>query len=73
MNQEYLQQLLQMLKEYIPIFNNWESTKEEEKDKYNYIYLSRIYINLIDILINNNIIERYGIKKYKIIETGEII
>ena len=65
--------LLKLYREYIEIFNNWQFTKDEKKDNYNWTYLVRILYNLTDILVDNNIIERYGIKHYKIVETGEII
>ena len=65
--------LLELYREYIDIFNNWQFTKDEKKDNYNWTYLVRIFYNLTDILVDNNIIERYGIKHYKVIESGEII
>ena len=67
------QDLLRVYKEYIDIFNNWETTKDETIDQYNMERLMKIYIYLTDILEKNGIIEKYGIKKYRIIESGEII
>lgn len=65
--------LLELLKQFKDIFNNWEIEKNEEKANFEYERLARIYLDIIDILINANIIEKYGIKKYKIIENGELI
>ena len=67
------QNLLTLYKDYIKIFNNWETTKDETIDQYNMERLMKIYIYLTDILEKNGIIEKYGIKKYIIIESGEII
>ena len=67
------QNLLTLYKDYIKIFNNWETTKDETIDQYNMERLMKIYIYLTDILEKNGIIEKYGIKKYRIIESGEII
>ena len=60
--------LIKLYKEYIDIFNTYEIV-----DDIDYIYLTRIYQNLTDLLVKNKIIERYGIKNYKIVESGEII
>ena len=67
------QDLLRVYKEYIDIFNNWETTKDETIDQYNMERLMKIYIYLTDILEKNGIIEKYGIKKYRIIESGELL
>ena len=67
------QNLLTLYKDYIKIFNNWETTKDETIDQYNMERLMKIYIYLTDILEKNGIIEKYGIKKYRIIESGELL
>ena len=67
------QDLLRVYKEYIDIFNNWETTKDETIDQYNMERLMKIYIYLTDILEKNGIIEKYGIKKYRIRESGELL
>jgi len=68
-----IKDLLELYKQFVPIFNNWEPTHNEEIDFYNYSRLVRIYNSLLDILEKGNIIEPYGIKKYKVIESGEIL
>lgn len=65
--------LLKLYKEYIKIFNNWETTKNEDIDYANYDLLIKIFHNLTDLLVWNNIIEKEGIKHYRVIESGEII
>ena len=65
--------LLKIYKEYIGIFNNWESTKKAEVDAANYNLLINIFHNFTDLLIWNNVIEKDGIKHYKVIKTGEKI
>lgn len=72
MNKQF-KDLLELYKTFIIIFNNWETTKNEEEDLSNYIHLQKIFLNLTDLLLENNIIEKYGIKKYKVVESGEII
>lgn len=72
MNKQY-KDLLDLYKKYIVIFNNWETTKNEDIDYANFDLLVRIFHNLTDLLICNNIIEKEGIKHYRVIETGEII
>ena len=72
MNKQF-EDLLELYKTFIIIFNNWETTKNEEEDLSNYIHLQKIFLNLTDLLLENNIIEKYGIKKYKVVESGEII
>lgn len=72
MNRQY-EDLLKVYKDYIKVFNNWETTRDTEKDYYNYGKLVNTFYNLTDLLIANNIIEKYGIKHYKVIESGEII
>lgn len=62
--------LLKLYKEYIVIFNNWTNDRETLQD---YHKLVRIYLALTDLLLDNNIIEHYGIKKYRVVESGEII
>ena len=65
--------LLKLYKEYIKIFNNWESTKNKDVDYANYDLLIKIFHSLTDLLVWNNIIEKDGIKHYRVIKTGEII
>lgn len=65
--------LLKLYKDFIEIFNNWESNDTEDKNFSNYDLLARTYSNLTDLLVSNNIIERYGIKNYRVIESGEVI
>lgn len=72
MNKQF-EDLLELYKTFIIIFNNWKTTKNEEEDLSNYIHLRKIFLNLTDLLLENNIIEKYGIKKYKVVESGEII
>ena len=69
MNKQF-KDLLELYKKYIDIFNNWTNDRETLED---YNGLVRIYLELTDILEKNGIIEKYGIKKYRIIESGEII
>ena len=69
MNKQF-EDLLKLYKDYIIIFNNWTNDKEDLKD---YDYLVKIYLSLTELLLNNNIIEKHGFKKYKVIESGEII
>ena len=72
MNKQY-KDLLELYKQYINIFNNWENTDSEDMNYSNYDLLVRVYDCLTDLLVSNNIIENYGIKKYQVIESGEII
>lgn len=69
MNKQF-EDLLKLYKEYIHIFNNWTNNRETLKD---YNRLVRIYLELTDLLLDNNIIEKYGIKNYRVVESGEII
>jgi hypothetical protein len=69
MNKQF-EDLLELYKKYIDIFNNWTNDRETLKD---YERLVNIYLWLTDILLDNNIIEKHGIKKYKVVESGEII
>ena len=65
--------LLKLYKEYIKIFNNWETTKNEDIDYANYDLLVKTFHSLTDLLVWNNIIEKEGLKHYRVIENGEII
>lgn len=65
--------LLWLYKEYIKIFNNWETYKKDNKDYANLEDLMCVFNKITDILIRNGIIEDYGLKHYRVIETGEII
>jgi hypothetical protein len=65
--------LLWLYKEYIKIFNNWETYKKDNKDYANLEDLVCVFHKITDILVRNGIIECYGIKHYRVIETGEII
>ena len=66
--------LLKLYKEYIKIFNDYTPLRNnEELDYNNFKHLVEIFNNLTDLLIENGIIECYGIKHYKVIESGEII
>ena len=65
--------LLKVYKDFIKIFNNWETSKNEDLDYANYDLLVRTYLSLTDILVWNNIIEKEGIKHYRVVKTGEII
>lgn len=69
-NKKQFDDLLKLFKEYIVIFNNWTNNRETFKD---YERLINIYLCITDLLIDNNIIEEFGIKKYRVIESGEII
>lgn len=69
-NKKQFDDLLKLYKEYIVIFNNWTNDRNTFKD---YERLINIYLCITDLLIDNNIIEEYGIKKYRVIESGEII
>jgi hypothetical protein len=69
MNKQF-KDLLELYIKYIDIFNNWTNDRETLKD---YERLVNIYLWLTDILLDNNIIEKHGIKKYKVVESGEII
>ena len=70
---EQNKKMLQLYKDFVVIFNNWETTKEEKRDYYNYSRLVKIFNCILDILENEKVIEDYGIKYHKVIETGEII
>ena len=70
---EQYKELLRVYKDFIKVFNNWETEKIQEKDYYNFSKLVATFNNLTDLLEKNNIIEKYGIKNYKVIENGEII
>lgn len=70
---EQYKDLLDLYKQYIDIFNNWQTTGNEDIDYANYELLVGIYHRLTDLLVCNNIIEKYGIKNYMVIESGEII
>ena len=72
MNKQY-KELLELYKQYIKIFNNWENTDSEDINYSNYDLLVNIYHSLTDLLVSNNIIEKYGVKNYIVIESGEII
>lgn len=72
MNKQY-NDLLVLYKDFINIFNNWELTKNKELDYYSFSRLVRIFNYLTDILEQGKIIEKYGIKHYKVIESGEVI
>ena len=72
MNKQY-EDLLKVYKDYVKVFNNWETTKIPKKDNYNFDKLVNVFHNLTDLLISCNVIEKYGIKHYKVIESGEII
>lgn len=64
--------LLWLYKEYIKIFNNWE-TEKNNNDYLNLEDLVYVFHKLTDILERNKVIEKYGLKHYKVIENGEII
>lgn len=66
---EFEEKLLKIYKEYIEFFNNYNfnGVLKNENDIIN------IYYSLTDFLEKNNIIEKHGIKKHKIVKTGEII
>ena len=72
MNKQF-DDLLKLYKDYIKIFNNWETTKKSDIDYANYDLLIKIFHSLTDLLVWNNIIEKEGIKHYRVIESGEII
>lgn len=72
MNNQY-KELLKIYKDFINVFNKWETEKIQEKDYYNYSKLIAIFHDLTDLLEKNNIIEKHGIKNYKVVESGEII
>ncbi len=72
MNKQY-EELLELYKQYIKIFNNWENTDSEDINYSNYDLLVNIYHSLTDLLVSNNIIEKYGVKNYIVVESGEII
>ena len=50
--------LIDLHKEFTEIFNNWNTTKNEEQDTKDYINLVAIYRNLTDILERYDLIER---------------
>lgn len=70
---EQYKDLLKIYKDFVKVFNNWETEKEQEKDYYNFSKLVSTFNNLTDLLEKNNIIEKYGIKHYRVIESKEII
>ena len=72
MNKQF-KDLLELYKEYIKIFNNWQFSKNDDLDFFNMNRLQNIFLDLTKILVENKIIEQYGIKHYKVIESGEII
>ena len=72
-NKEQYDNLLKLYKDYVKIFNNWETTKNVNVDYYNLDRLVRVFHDLTDLLLSANIIEKYGIKHYKVVESGEII
>ena len=65
--------LLKLYKEYIDIFNSWQTTKNKDVDYANYDLLIKIFNSLTDLLVSNNIIEKASIKHYRVIKTGELI
>ena len=62
--------LLKLYKEYIPIFNNWTNDRDTYEDCERLI---NIYLEITAILLANNVIEEYGIKNYRVVESGEIL
>lgn len=72
MNKQF-KNLLELYKTFIDIFNNWENSDSEDINYSNYDLLVNVYHNLTDLLVSNNIIEKYGIKNYQVVESGEII
>jgi hypothetical protein len=62
------ERLAAFYKEFIYIFDHLENMEDID-----YIYMIRICHNLTDFMVKNNIIEKYGNKNYKIVESGEII
>ena len=72
MNKQF-NDLLQLYKQFVNIFNNWENTDSEDINYSNYDLLVKTYHSLTDLLVSNNVIEKYGIKNYQVVETGEII
>ena len=62
------ERLVSLYKEFVYIFDYLEGIEDMD-----YLYMTRIYQNLTDFMVKNNIIEKYGIKNYKIVESGEII
>lgn len=66
-------ELLMVYKDFVRIFNNWETTKNNDIDYANYDLLTKTYHSLTDLLVWNNVIEKEGIKHYRAVKTGEII
>lgn len=62
------ERLVSLYKEFVYIFDYLEGMEDMD-----YVYMTRIYQNLTDFMVKNNIIEKHGIKNYKIVESGEII
>ena len=65
--------LIEIYKNYVKLFNNWCSCGIEETDNFNYERLIKTFHNLTDILLKCGLIEPYGIKHYRVKESGEII
>lgn len=72
MNKQY-EDLLILYKKFNEVFNRWETTKIKEVDYYNFDKLVNIWSNLTDILEYNGVIEKQGIKHYRVVKTKEVI
>lgn len=65
--------LLILYVKFNEIFNNWETTKIDNIDTKDFENLVAIWINFTEILENKNIIEKQGIKHYRVVKTKEVI
>ena len=72
MDKQY-EDLLILYKKFNEVFNKWETTKINEVDYYNFDKLVNIWSNLTDILEYNGVIEKQGIKHYRVVKTKEVI
>lgn len=71
--EEQFDELLKIYKDFVRVFNNWKTTKNNDIDYANYDLLIKTYHSLTDLLVWNNVIEKEGIKHYIVVKTGEII
>lgn len=72
MDKQYEDLLILYIK-FNEIFNNWKLEKIEDIDNYNFDKLITIWNKLTDILEYNGIIEKQGIKHYRVVKTKEVI